>query len=350
VVTSAWVAWLSPIGWAQQMRPFGGEHWWVLLLFAGFVVAAAALAFALERRHDVGRGLIPERRGPAEAAPALGSALGLAWRIQRGTFFAWAVGVTIFGAVFGAVSNSFEEIISQVEGAADFFARAGGAENLADGFYSIIIGLMATVIAAYTIGALLRMRGEEAGGLLEPVLATAVSRRAWMASHAAVVVFATYTLLLLTGLSTALLVGLMQGDIVREVGRLVATAMVQAPAVLVLGGIALAAFAVAPRRAGAIAWGAFVVALVTGPMFGPMLDLPAAVLNLSPFTHVPALPHEPFVLLPIVALKAMVAALAVCAFVAFDRRDLDTHTGEGATRTGGETAGEAGIVATGPTG
>ena len=32
-VTSAWPAWLSPIGWAQQMRPFGGNHWWPLVLF-----------------------------------------------------------------------------------------------------------------------------------------------------------------------------------------------------------------------------------------------------------------------------------------------------------------------------
>jgi len=38
-VTSAWPAWLSPIGWGQQMRPFGGDNWWplvaVVLFFAG---------------------------------------------------------------------------------------------------------------------------------------------------------------------------------------------------------------------------------------------------------------------------------------------------------------------------
>jgi ABC-2 type transport system permease protein len=26
-VESAWPAWLLPIGWGQQMRPFGGDHW-----------------------------------------------------------------------------------------------------------------------------------------------------------------------------------------------------------------------------------------------------------------------------------------------------------------------------------
>ncbi len=29
-VTSAWPAWLSPIGWGQQMRPFADNLWWPL--------------------------------------------------------------------------------------------------------------------------------------------------------------------------------------------------------------------------------------------------------------------------------------------------------------------------------
>ena len=33
-VVSAWPAWLSPMGWGQQMRPFGGDIWWPLGLFA----------------------------------------------------------------------------------------------------------------------------------------------------------------------------------------------------------------------------------------------------------------------------------------------------------------------------
>jgi len=61
VVHSAWPAWLSPIGWAQQMRPFGGDHWWILGLFAAWFAATVVTAFALEARRDVGRGMIPER-------------------------------------------------------------------------------------------------------------------------------------------------------------------------------------------------------------------------------------------------------------------------------------------------
>ncbi|MET0817682.1 MAG: ABC transporter permease, partial [Solirubrobacteraceae bacterium] len=38
------VSWLSPIGWAQAMRPFAGERWWPLLLFAVATAALVAVA------------------------------------------------------------------------------------------------------------------------------------------------------------------------------------------------------------------------------------------------------------------------------------------------------------------
>ena len=44
-LVSAWPAWLSPMGWGQQMRPFGGDNWWPLLLCAlAFVVSSARRA------------------------------------------------------------------------------------------------------------------------------------------------------------------------------------------------------------------------------------------------------------------------------------------------------------------
>ena len=35
-----WLHWLSPIGWAQQFRPYAGDRWWLLLLC---LVAGGAL-------------------------------------------------------------------------------------------------------------------------------------------------------------------------------------------------------------------------------------------------------------------------------------------------------------------
>lgn len=57
-MTSSWLTWLSPLGWGEQVRPFGDERWWALLLplalLAGATLAAfAAAGLALFRRRDL---------------------------------------------------------------------------------------------------------------------------------------------------------------------------------------------------------------------------------------------------------------------------------------------------------
>ncbi|HEY9339578.1 MAG TPA: ABC transporter permease, partial [Kribbella sp.] len=49
-----WISWLSPIGWAQQIRPFAGDRWVVVLLPLALMGVLVAAAFALVRRRDVG--------------------------------------------------------------------------------------------------------------------------------------------------------------------------------------------------------------------------------------------------------------------------------------------------------
>jgi len=48
----AWLSWLSPIGWAELVRPFAGERWWVLALPLLAAVAGVWLAYVLAARRD----------------------------------------------------------------------------------------------------------------------------------------------------------------------------------------------------------------------------------------------------------------------------------------------------------
>ena len=57
-LASAWPAWLSPMGWGQQMRPFGGDHWWPLCLFALAFVVLSRRGGVLATRRDVGSGIL----------------------------------------------------------------------------------------------------------------------------------------------------------------------------------------------------------------------------------------------------------------------------------------------------
>ena len=88
------LSWLSPIGWYQAMHAFSGVRWWplvLLLLLAALSVSAGLAVFA---RRDHGSGVIADRAGPARASRALGSPLGLAWRLQRGAVLGWGRFIT----------------------------------------------------------------------------------------------------------------------------------------------------------------------------------------------------------------------------------------------------------------
>jgi ABC-2 type transport system permease protein len=74
--SSDWPAWLSPIGWGQQMRPFGGDNWWPLSLVTIAFVVLVSVAGVLVAQRDVGRGILAERRGHAEARPSLSARSG----------------------------------------------------------------------------------------------------------------------------------------------------------------------------------------------------------------------------------------------------------------------------------
>lgn len=62
------LTWLSPIGWAENLKPFAGERWWVVLLFLAAIGVQAVVAYVLAGRRDIGMSFLPARPGPAEDA------------------------------------------------------------------------------------------------------------------------------------------------------------------------------------------------------------------------------------------------------------------------------------------
>lgn len=320
-VVSAWPSWLSPVGWGQQVRPFYQDNWDVLGLFAVLFVVLVAVAFGLTSHRDVGTGVLRTRPGPPVAAAQLGSPLGLAWRLQRGVLFGWLAGLVVVGTAFGVVGESADEVGGISEQLEELIRQLAASGELVDLYFALAMGLLGVAVAAFAVQALLRMRGEETSGRLEPVLATAVPRRAWLASHVTVAAGGTVVLLAAMGASGAVAYWAVTGDLATGIGFL-AAALAQIPAVLALGGFVLAVFALAPRWVTAVGWAAVAISLVMGQL-GAILELPQAVLNVSPFTHVPPVPAEPFAWTPVLALLVTAAALATVGFVTFGRRDLD---------------------------
>ncbi len=311
------LSWLSPIGWAQKTRPFVGEQAWPLLLPIAAAVALVVVAVRLVDRRDLGAGLIAARPGPATAAPGLSSAASLARRLQRGAVAWWTFGLVALGVAYGSITGNIDDFVGDNQSIRDVIARRGG--SLIDSFLATALLILSLVSAAFGVQATLRLRGEEAAGRAEVVLASAVSRAKWVASHLAVA-FGGSALALVAGGAGLGLLGAVTASDAGLSPRVLAASLAYVPAVWTITAIAVVLFGALPRWT-ALAWLPLVVGVVVG-MFGTLLDLPRAVLDLSPFEHTPAVPAESWSAAPLVALLVLAAAIVAAGLAAFRRRDV----------------------------
>ncbi|PBC53016.1 anibiotic ABC transporter [Rhodococcus sp. ACS1] len=321
-VVSGWLTWLSPIGWAEQVRPYDDNAWWVLAFPAVFALVVGSVGFALTERRDVGSGLVPTRPGPARASRSLPTAVGSAWRIQRTILFWWAFGIAVLAVVYGAIADQIDDFLGEGQQVADMMEQlGGGTTDMVDAYFAAIFGMMAIAVAGYAVQALLRMRGEEAAGRLEPVLATAVSRPRWMLAHVGLVTVGIVVLQALTGAATGLAYGLVTEDVPGKVVSLTGAALVFVPAIGVVAALAVLAFGGVPAWSAGLSWGVLAICLIFG-FLGSLLGLPQTVRDLSPFTHVPALPAAEVTAAPLVWLAVIAAVVGAAGVVLFRRRDL----------------------------
>jgi ABC-2 type transport system permease protein len=318
-LSSQALSWLSPIGWVQQIRPYGDERWWILGPVAVLTAVLATAAVALSARRDVGAGLLPPRPGPATAAPGLRTPLALAWRLHRGLLAGWIAGFAVLGIVLGGIAKGVGDLLHDNQNLQDVFARMGGRAGLIDAYLAGIMGILGLIAAAYAIQATLRLRTEETSMRAEPVLATAVGRRQWAGSHLIFSALGPALALATAGLTAGLAHGLNTGHVGRELPRVLGGAMVQLPAVWVLAAVAVALFGLAPRLAPA-AWGALAACLLFG-MVGAALQLRQWLLDVSPFTHIPKAPGAAVSATPLIWLIAVAVVLAAAGLAGLRRRD-----------------------------
>lgn len=286
---------------------------------AAFALAAVA-AHTLAARRDLGAGLLPQRPGPAAAAPALRSAAALAARLQRAPLAGWTAGAAVAGLVFGGVSGGVADLAGGNAQVADLMARLGGRSGLADSYLATTTGLFGMAAAGYAVQAVLRLRTEETSGRAEPLLATAVPRLRWAAGHLLFPLLGAAALLAAAGLATGLGRGAAGGGTGRAVVRLLPAALAQLPAVWCTAAAALAVYGLLPRWTAA-GRGVLAGAAAAG-WLGPVLRLPQWVLDVSPFTHAPHLPGGPVPVAPTLLLTAAAAVLTAAGLAGLHRRDL----------------------------
>ena len=179
--------------------------------------------------------------------------------------------------------------------------------------------MMGIAASAYGVQAVMRLRAEENALHTDQLLATAVGRIRWAASHITIAVLGSTLLMSAAGLAAGLAHAAQVSD-ASQIGRLLTGALVQLPATWVLAGIAVAAFGLAPRLAAA-GWAALVGFLLLAEI-GPLLGLDQWLMNISPYTHVPKIPGATLTTAPLLVLTAVAALLTAAGLAGLRRRDI----------------------------
>ncbi|MFJ8371212.1 ABC transporter permease [Streptomyces sp. NPDC094461] len=308
------MTWLSPIGWAENVRAYADERWWVLLVLAAAVAVQAVLAYTLAGRRDVGMSFLATRPGPAQGR--ITTAFGLALRLQRGALTGWTLSFAVVGVAFGGLADGAADLVGDNEKTREIFERMGGQDGLTDAFLATMVSVLGMVAALYIVASVLRLHGEETAGRAEPVLAGSVGRIGWAAGHL-VVAFGGAALLMAVG-GLGLAAGYGHG-----LPAVLGASLVQLPAIWLLGGVTVLLYGAFPKAAVA-AWGVAGICLALG-WLGPAVNMPQAVMDVSPFTHLPKLPGGTGMEWgPVLILTAVATVLVGAGVGALRRRDVLT--------------------------
>ena len=226
-------------------------------------------------------------------------------------------GLLLTGLEYGSIGNSFESLLGD-SGVVEAMG-ASASDDLVDGFYATSILTLGLIAAGFAISSAMRPRADEDGNRVELLLATGLSRSAWLGGHVVTTVGGTLLVVAAAGLGMGVGYAPTTGDggaVIRFGGPMLA----QVAPVLALSGLARMLYGVAPRLL-VLAWVplAFAVAVL---VLGESLQIPQPLQDLSPFEHLALAPAESFRWRPVLVVAAIAAILSLAGQLSFRRRDI----------------------------
>ena len=314
-----WLAWATPLGWTDQLRPLGEDRVPVLLVPTAVVAGLVACAVALRLHRDSRTGLIHERGARPSHAWGLTSPLAFAWRANLGVLLMWALALAVWGVATGALVPSMNDVVESDPAFRDILAGMGmEVSNLSKGFVGMtatIVGVALSVYAASRVGS---AREEEATTRLDNITTRSVLRRRWLGGQVLLTLVSILLLAAVAGSATWCGAAMMGDDL--SVRDSMAAVLNTFPVAVVFGGLAVLVFGLAPRATFGVAASAAILAYLL-QLVGPALGWPDIIVGASPFWHLNAVPIEAFEPTSAVVLVALGVFATAVGMVAFERRD-----------------------------
>lgn len=316
---ASWLRWATPLGWAEEMRPFTHPRPLVLLLPAVASSVLLVLAARIAQRRDVGTGLLSSRESAEPRLRLLSSPTAQALRMERASLLVWAGSVGVFAFVLGVVSASISSAGISPSVRREIAKLGSGSIETPSGYLAFVFIFFVLAASLFACAQIAAARHEEADERLETLLSQPVSRRGWMTGRLLLATFGAATISLSAGLF-AWAGAASQGVDISLANMLEAGANCMPVALLFLGLAALA-FSLVPRASVGIAYG-LVAATFLWQLTGSLLDAPTWLVELTPFAHVGLVPAQSFRATAAVEMLAIAAASAIGATWIFQQRDL----------------------------
>jgi ABC-2 type transport system permease protein len=316
---AGWLRWATPLGWAEEMRPFTGARPVVLLLPAVASAVLLGTSARLGAGRDVGSGLLPARDSAEPRLALLSSPTAQALRSQRDSLIAWTGSFAVFAFILGVVSGGVSPADIPQNTARQLGRLGSGSIATPTGYLSFIFFFVMLAVSLFACAQIGAARREEAGQQLETLLALPVSRIRWLGGRLLLAVCGATVISLTSGLLTW--AGAASSGVSVSLPRSLEAGANCLPVVALFLGVAALAYAITPRASAAISYGIVTVTFLWQAA-GALLGAPRWLVDLTPFAHVGLVPAQSFragdaAIMIGIGLAAALAALAV-----FRHRDL----------------------------
>jgi ABC-2 type transport system permease protein len=314
-----WLRWATPLGWAEELRPFSGARPLVLVLPVVATVLMVAAAGRIAATRDIGTGMLPARDSADPRLALLSSPTAQALRTERASLIAWTSGVAVFAFILGVVSQSVSSANIPAGARREIAKLGSGSIATPTGYLAFVFIFFILAVSLFVCAQVGAAGHEEADQQLETLLALPVGRRRWLGARLLLATCAAAAISMAAGVFTW--AGAASAGVSVSLPRMLEAGANCLPVALLFLGIAALAYAVAPRASAGIAYGLVTIAFLW-QLVGSLLGAPGWLADLTPFAHVGLVPTQSFRLGAAVAMLAIGALSALAAIGVLRRRDL----------------------------
>jgi ABC-2 type transport system permease protein len=287
----AWSAWATPFGLTARAAPYADNRIVPLIVLGAFPIVLAGAALFAARHRDLGDGIVavPDSRPPRTRM--LQSIGGFALRRTGRTTLAWATGIAAYFFLVGAVLASILDLFQTNRRFAELAAAAGmGGHELGKVIAAALFSLLAVVTGLYAVTRLAAMVADEKAGRWTLLFAQPISRVRLVSTE--IIVTVGGVIALHCSAAVAVWSGAKITGTPLQLSDSLAGALNSVPVALLAAGAAAVGVGWLPSAAAAIGAlpvvGGFLVNVIM-----KTTNAPGWVVNLSPWTHLAAVPATP---------------------------------------------------------